>query len=243
MSLTASGGNVLSVAFSHDSILLAVGAWKGTVVVWDVTSKTSVCDHSSHEAAVNALAFSSRADNRLIASGSRGGDICVFEIATKCAVRIIDHPGGVVEELVFSQDEAYIVSLYESNDVYIWDIGTGDYIYRVGLDSDTWIDSYNLSEDGTGIEVRREDGESLTVRLWDRDSQSWPVYRVSKDGWLYAKGPGCTTRLCWLPTEWRNVISIRNGLCCSLDYIRLRAVLLDVSHLPEYVESFGHRSG
>lgn len=231
-------GFVLCITFSPDDTLIAFGSEDGTLEVWNYT--TGRYFEGEKTRSVNSCAFSS--DSRFIASGSSDGSVRVLEVATWRVVQVLEPHQGWVMEVMFSADNTHIVSLAKGGRVYVWDVGTGSCVWTESFEDDSWVTSLTFSPDNTGIVVVDFHNVARTIPLWKSGSRAWPVFMVSKEGWVYGKSPGRTTRLCWLPPEWRNIFSLDSTTFCAPDFGRRRSVVFDVSRIPEYVATWGSGS-
>lgn len=220
---------VTSISFSHDGTLIATASLDRSVKVWDSANGAMLHSYDQHAGRVKALVFSS--DGHLVASGSYDETVHVFEAATGRVVQVFESHRTCVKELAFATENTRILSLDNDLWFYIWDIASGTRVYDIFLGNDSWIHSLHFTPDGTGVLIPGESPPAaLMVSLWKPHERVWPVYVVSKEGWLYEKGPGLTARLCWLPPEWRTVSPLEGG--------KLRApqrAVFDISQLPGYV--------
>lgn len=236
-SLTGHTSRVHSITFSPDGTMVATSAYDDTVKVWIAATGSLFRNHTGHKDSVMASAFSS--DGRFIASGSRDKTVSVFEVEADRVVRVLGTHRSMPVDVSFTEADEHILSLDEDRRLYIWDVATGARLFRISLSDDAYIHSLEFSPDGTGILIGGKDGESRVCRLWRRDSRTWPLYAVSSEGWVYAKSPGRTVRLCWLLPEWRAIFSTGSGTFCCPDRDQKRGVEFDVSGLPEYVQAWG----
>lgn len=239
-SFTGHTSRVRSIAFSPDSTMVATSAYDDTVKVWIAATGTLFRNHTGHKDSVLATTFSS--DGRFIASGSRDQTVSVFEVEADRVVRVLGTHRSIPVEVMFSESDEHILSLDEDRRLYIWDVASGARLFRISLAEDAYIHSLDFSPDGTGILISGKDGEPRVCRLWKPGSRTWPIYAVSSEGWVYAKSPGRTVRLCWLLPEWRAIFSTGSGTFCCPDRDQKRGIEFDVSGLPEYVETWGSGS-
>lgn len=107
--------------------LLAYTAANTLILLDLATKQQSLLSH--HRQAIGALAVSS--DGALLATGSvapepAGGyaDVAVWDVQHRCLVMLLQQHPVCVEQLVFSPDGCWLVSV-GSGRVVVWDVATG----------------------------------------------------------------------------------------------------------------------
>lgn len=242
--LTGHTDRVSSIAFSLDGTRIATGCKGGPVRIWNISTGALLCSHTGHTGNfwIGVVAFSP--DGQLVASSSTEETVCIFDIASEQvtwtfrsdACRPLSHIWGT--RLMFAADSKHLVALADPDWVYVWDVGSGARICELSLNDDSWVHSLIVSPDDTGILV----GASGLINLWKPGSRSWPVYRVTQDGWVYAMSPGKTQRVAWVPSNWRNVLGSDGSILClheagSGEHRRGRVIALNMSQVLEYADS------
>ena len=150
-----------SIAFSHDSTMIASGS--RTIQVWDVDTGNPLATLTGHTESIGALAFSP--DGKILASGSWDMSIKLWDIATE--EQLSTHSG---QTFVFSPDGKTFAVI--SNDtsqesdrqgpsIRLLDIATGEHLST--LSGETLA----FSPDGKTLASRDTDG---TIRFWNPDT-------------------------------------------------------------------------
>jgi WD40 repeat protein len=143
------------MAFSSDSLFLAVGDAEGLVQVWDVTDR-QVRWASIHENAVTAVVFSP--DRNYVASASTDGTVRVWQLDNGQEYLRIPH-GGVVNNVVYSSSGTYLVSASADGTARAWETRQGTEIAR--MTHSTEVEWVTLSPDG--IHATTIGGKTATI--------------------------------------------------------------------------------
>ncbi|EFX00151.1 nacht domain containing protein [Grosmannia clavigera kw1407] len=155
------GDSVSIVVFSHNSRLVASGSYDGTVKIWDVPSRRTVCTLRKHDGAIRGVAFSH--DSLLMASGSSDQTIRLWDAATgRCIQSLVGHNHDVMS-VAFMRESAFVVSGSRDCSVRIWDLATGQ--CHQTLEGHTRdVQSVAVSHDSRIIASASRD---YSVRFWD----------------------------------------------------------------------------
>jgi WD40 repeat protein len=152
---------VCSVAFSHDSRLLASGSFDWTVRIWDAATGTLQQTLEGHSNGVCSAAFSH--DSRLLASGSYDKTVRIWDAATGTLQQTLEGHSCGVNLVAFSHDSRLLASGSDDWTVRIWDAATG-----------TLQQTLEGHSDGVNLVAFSHDSRLLaswsadkTVRIWD----------------------------------------------------------------------------
>ncbi len=116
-------GNVLSVAFSPDGTLLAVGTATGELWLYDVASGTPLFSCTGHTDGVWAVAFSP--DMRLLASSSDDQSVRVWSVETGDCVGVFNGHTNRVRTIAFHPDGALLASGSDDTQILLWEVKSG----------------------------------------------------------------------------------------------------------------------
>jgi WD40 repeat protein len=186
--LPVSEGGISSIAFSHDSEILAAGFGSGDmpggVVLWDVAERARIRPRALevHEGGVSSIAFSR--DNKTLAAGVRGrsGDgIVLWDVAgwTRLETKMLPVLEGSVSHVAFSPDgrllAAGISASVRGNGAVIWDTTNRRRWITDPLPvPDGFVSSVSFSNDGKMLAIRYSSPPRGTFEVrWDLDLDSW----------------------------------------------------------------------
>jgi len=113
--------SVASLAFSHDSKILATGGTDKTVELWDISTppeKLLTEPLEGHASSVTALAFSP--DGRTIASGDDKGTVNLWSAASYQLLMTLRVSKSGVNALAFSDDGETLYSRDNEGDIRFW---------------------------------------------------------------------------------------------------------------------------
>ncbi|KAJ4860159.1 WD domain, g-beta repeat domain-containing protein [Trichoderma breve] len=158
---------ITSVAFSHDSALIASGSIDKTIRLWSTSTGDCIRDFMAKGELTIALAFSP--DSALVASCSGRGIIQLWRTTTGKCVHELQGPNNKDTAVAFSHDSKLIVSASEDNTICIWSVDTGNCVQRLkGHGND--ILSVAFSHDSKLIASASLD---KTTRLWRVDTNGF----------------------------------------------------------------------
>ncbi|OAR01330.1 hypothetical protein LLEC1_06464, partial [Akanthomyces lecanii] len=119
------GDSVNSVAFSHNSTLLATSSCDKTVRIWRVETGECIQTLDEFRSSVNSVAFSH--DSKLMASGSDCGEIRIWCAETAKCVQTLHGHMRDIEAVDFSHDSTLLASATSlDSTVRIWQVSTGE---------------------------------------------------------------------------------------------------------------------
>jgi WD40 repeat protein/thiol-disulfide isomerase/thioredoxin len=188
-------GDVWSVAFSPDGLLLATGSHDGAVRVWDVNRQELVLQFFGHDLDVYSVAFSP--DGQLLASGGWDGSVRLWNVPTREKVADLRGHWEPVYSVAFSPDGRLLASGsgYQDNTVRLWDVSTLLPVAVLRNHYD-WVTDVAFSPDGQFLLSTSGDG---AIRRWAMPGggldtvlrqHTAPVGSVAfnSDGTLFASG-------------------------------------------------------
>jgi WD40 repeat protein len=185
---------IRSLTFSPDGKVLAAACDDGKVRLWDVRESKELAALPAHRGAVNSVAFSR--DAKTLATGGgipaltgggrtgrdafTSGEIKIWDLSTKKAIRTFVGHKGLVSALCFGKDSHLLAAGDIKGELQVWDLATGTSVSK-GIASESQGESWRidtvpvllghrgvmalaLSPDGTTLVSAGGDG---TVRLWD----------------------------------------------------------------------------
>ncbi|MBP5971805.1 NACHT domain-containing protein [Brasilonema sp. CT11] len=153
-------GGVLSVAFSPDGKLLAMGDTNGEIRLWQVADEKHILTCKDHTNWVVSLAFSS--DGSTLASSSTDQTVRLWDVSTgQCLQTLQGHDN--VWSVAFSPDGKMLASGCKDQTVRLWSVSTGECL-RTFQGHSNWVLSIAFSPDGHTLVSSSGDH---TIRLWD----------------------------------------------------------------------------
>src|SRR5262249_51180681 len=102
-------GNVTTVAFSHDSKLLASGGWDEAIRLWDVQSGQEVRRLDGHHSGMVATVTFSKDGKHLASRGGNDGSVRIWDVASGRVLFQLDKVGRV-NPWRFNRDSALAFS-------------------------------------------------------------------------------------------------------------------------------------
>ncbi|RYP42717.1 hypothetical protein DL768_010289 [Monosporascus sp. mg162] len=163
--LQGHNGRVRSVAFSHDSRLLASASNDGTIKLWDLMTDQCLQTLEGHGGWVGSVAFLH--DSKMLVSGSEDGVVRLWDIDTaaeKCWKMLRGHGGGIWSVSV-SHNSELIASASSDSHVKVWETQTATGRCRRTLRTsgkEAW--SVAFSHDSQLLASTSSDG---TIEFWD----------------------------------------------------------------------------
>lgn len=111
---------VMSLAFSPDSKMLAVGLSTGQIQLWDIASQQQSISWTAHSNGVRSMVFS--VDGLMVISGGTDTGLRLWDIATGDRVASYPEHDGAVNTVSLSQDGRILASGSEDSTSIIWQI-------------------------------------------------------------------------------------------------------------------------
>lgn len=158
---------IYSLAFSPDGSLLAIGGSDGSMVWWNLTTKTVVKRFDTEHGAIHSLAFSP--DGTQLASGGQGPDVFLWTVpggVQKFRLQVVSGQGEVLS-VAFSPDGTRLATTRSDNVIQIWDTTTYRRVFPPIADNEAHRDDIRAiaySPDGKWFATG---GADANVRVWD----------------------------------------------------------------------------
>ncbi|MDX2255776.1 MAG: NB-ARC domain-containing protein [Pseudanabaenaceae cyanobacterium bins.39] len=159
-------GGVLSVAFSADGSLLAIGDAKGDIHLWRVSDGKPVLTYRGHKGWVVSVAFNP--EGTILASSSIDQSIKLWDVSTGDCLNTLQGYIGAVMAAAFSPDGKILASGHVDRTVRLWKADSGQCI-KVLQDHEDIVETIAFSPQGNLVASGSDDG---TIRLWDINSGS-----------------------------------------------------------------------
>ncbi|MDX2098977.1 MAG: NB-ARC domain-containing protein [Leptolyngbyaceae cyanobacterium bins.59] len=185
---TQTPGDVLFVAFSPDSKLLATGI-DNEICLWQVSDSKQLLTCRGHAGGVQTLAFSP--DGNLLASGSHDQTIRVWDVSSgQCLKTLRGHTHRVLS-IAFSPEGQRLISGSHDQTIRVWDIsphlrGTlnlkGDCL-KVLQEHTNRVLCVKFCTDGQRLLSASQDG---TIRVWDSKTGDCLQVIKSSINWMLA---------------------------------------------------------
>jgi WD40 repeat protein/uncharacterized caspase-like protein len=160
---TGHSAQVLSLAFTSDSKLLASGSVDKTIVLWDPATGNQLRALKEHTGTVNSVAFSP--DDKQLASGSADNTIKIWDVASGRVKQTLTGHTRYVSSVAFTPDGKLLASGSADQSVKLWDLATGRELRTFVVGPATFAGipvSVAFSRDGKTLAT----GAQL-VKLWD----------------------------------------------------------------------------
>ncbi|WP_404962183.1 WD40 repeat domain-containing protein [Streptomyces sp. 147326] len=178
--LTVADSTVMSLAYSPDGGLLAVGCHDGTVRLCDTTTRTVAATLATKAEEVRHLLFSP--DGRTLATGTALGasKAELWDVASRTSRSTLDRYGPIGNVLAFSPD-GRTLAVSGDDDLLMWDTATGTLTATQTGDRD-WLNVLAYSPDGKTLAIGGERGRENALRLWTPGSSKDPAVIEILDG-------------------------------------------------------------
>jgi WD40 repeat protein len=155
-------GGVLSVAFSADGKLLAIGDTKGDIHLWRVSDGKPLLTYKGHKGWVVSVSFNPA--GTILASSSIDQSIKLWDVSTGDCLNTLQGYIGAVMSAAFSPDGTILASGHADRTVRLWNSGR---CIKVLQGHEDIVEAVAFSPKGNLLASGSDDG---TVRLWDHDT-------------------------------------------------------------------------
>ncbi len=178
--LTVADSTVMSLAYSPDGRLLAMGCQDGTVRLCDTTTRTVAATLATKAEEVRHLLFSP--DGRTLATGTALGasKAELWDVATRTSRSTLDRYGPIGNVLAFSPD-GRTLAVSGDDDLLMWDTATGA-LTATQTGDRGWLNVLAYSPDGKTLAIGGERGRGHALRLWTPGSGKDPAVIEVLDG-------------------------------------------------------------
>ncbi len=161
---TQAFGSALSIAFSPDGTLLAMGDNNYNVQIWRVTDGQPLMTLQGHKGWVWSIAFSP--DGKTLVSGSVDYTVRLWDVPSGQCLKILQDHTSVVWSVAFSPDGQRVASGSEDQTAKLWDATTGECLHTLESQGGL-VRSVAFNPRGTHLATGHA---AQVVRWWDVDS-------------------------------------------------------------------------
>ncbi len=172
--LTGHEAEVLSMAFSPDSLTLASGSDDGRIKLWEVATGKKLHNFTGYTGSVISVSFSP--DGRILASGGAGHLVKLRNLATKKLRTLTGHT-DIVYCVAFSPDGQTLASGSADRTIKLRNLATGQ--VRTLTEHTSGVICVAFSPDGQTLASGSND---MTIKLWNvATGQEVRTIRISVD--------------------------------------------------------------
>jgi len=155
-------GGVLSVAFSADGKLLAIGDTKGDIHLWRVSDGKPLLTYRGHRGWVVSVTFNH--DGTVLASSSIDQSIKLWDVSTGNCLNTLQGYIGAVMSAAFSPDGSILASGHADRTVRLWRSGQ---CFKILHGHEDIVEAVVFSNNGNLLASSSDD---CTIRMWDVDT-------------------------------------------------------------------------
>ncbi|HXT41330.1 MAG TPA: WD40 repeat domain-containing protein, partial [Candidatus Angelobacter sp.] len=174
---------IVSVSFSADGSLLAVGTWGSEITVWDIATRSMIFHRQTQPGGTGKLAFA-RTGNILAYCDAvnQGRYVQLWDSRTRMETHRLPLNEGL-RDLAFTQDGRLFTCEWNgSNTVAVWDVKSGSNLARFTARAPAYAMGtvFSATEDGTRF-AHVVAGEPRRVRIASTDGSSDSSFPVSDE--------------------------------------------------------------
>jgi WD40 repeat protein len=163
-------GVAMSMVYSPDNTLLAIGNSDNKIHLWHIQRSEEFMTLEGHTSWVLSVAFSP--DGTRLASGSLDRTVRIWDLETgQCLYTLQGHLGWVWS-VTFSPDSQTLVSGGNDQSIKVWNVPTGDCLHTLN-NQPSGVESVAFSPDGTHLVCGRD---NYTIELWQ--TSPWQPIKV-----------------------------------------------------------------
>jgi WD40 repeat protein len=159
-------GGIMSITYSPDGSILALGTTEDTILLWDPNTQEQITEPlTGHTDVVSSVAFSS--DGKILASGSWDKAVILWNMDTykRIGSPLLGHSGEVYQ-VAFSPDGSYLLSGGNDSYTILWDL-RNSYSLGTVLGENSSINSVVFSPDGKTV---ISGGADNWLYLWNAET-------------------------------------------------------------------------
>lgn len=206
---------VSSVAFGREGKILASGGgyYNHSIYLWDISNGKLLKKMEGHKNQILSLTFNP--DNNMLASGSDGGTIRLWNAQTgKLAQTISAHGYHDVLSVTFSPDGQILASGGSDDAIRLWSAQTGKLLYEL-RGHNQQVTSLAFSPDSKTLVSGSWD---KTIRLWSIESGSSLQKRLNHDHTIHSIAFSSDSKLLASSSRDDEVIHLWNAQTGKLLY-------------------------
>ncbi|MBD2486286.1 NB-ARC domain-containing protein [Aulosira sp. FACHB-615] len=170
-------GGILSIAFSPNGKLLAMGDTNGEIRLYQVTNCNQVLTFQGHTNWVPSLSFSP--DGSILASSSSDHTVKLWNSHTGQCLKTLQEHEHEVWTIAFSPDGKTLVTGSNDRTIKLWNVSTGECLQTFHGHT-SWIICVIFTLDGQTLVSGSDDD---TIRMWDvKTGECIKILQGHRDG-------------------------------------------------------------
>jgi WD40 repeat protein len=174
---TETFGDVISLAFSSDGKLVAIGTSNGEIRLWYVETGKLLLTYKGHKGWVRCISFSP--NNKILVSGGDDTTIRIWSVNSGDNLNILRGHTNRIESVVFTNDYQ-IASAGDDHKIIIWDIKQYKYLKTLAEHSHLiWSLSFNPSRF-----LLASGSEDKSIKIWDIETNQCLKTLEEHSGWV-----------------------------------------------------------